>query len=185
MMPETVREMAAGNKVAVTRLFEFEFASKTGRYWDGFNTLSAGGFDWQGSAGIIGVSGLEWAEGLSASQATFTLSGTTPELVEAAINSEEEVTDRPCAVFIQFLSARYVPLDQPVAIWTGIMDRLVFKGDVKNQQLSLQAETLFVDRVRSPNGLLTDPDHQARWPGDLGMQFAPKLIHATVDWLRS
>ena len=184
MMPETVRELAAGRAVKVTRLFRFEFLSSTQRFWDGLNYLTAGGQQWQGAGKLISVTGLEWAEGLGASQATFTLSGSTSDLVNAAINSETEVNGRPCAVFLQFLSDRSVALDSPVGVWAGCMDRIVFKGDVNRQSLSMTAETLFVDRVRSPNGLLTDTDQQARWPGDRGLQKMPELIQKSVDWLR-
>lgn len=184
MMPETVRELAAGRAVKVTRLFRFEFASSTQRFWDGLNYLTAGEQRWQGAGKLISVSGLEWAEGLAASQASFSLSGTTPELVAAAISSDTEVKGRPCAVFLQFLSDRYVALDDPVGVWAGRMDQIIFKGNLRKQELSLTAETLFVDRVRSPNGLLTDTDQQARWPGDRGLEFAPTLLNKTVDWLR-
>lgn len=183
-MPETVREMAAGRAVAVARLFRFEFRSSTQRFWDGLNYITAGGQQWQGAGKLISVSGLEWAEGLGASQATFQLAGTTPELILAARNSKTEVKGRPCAVFLQFLSDRYVPLDQPVAVWAGIMDRIVFRGNVKQQVLSMNAETVFAERVRSPNGLLTDSDQQVRFPGDRGLEFPPSLINKTENWLR-
>lgn len=185
MMPETVRELAAGRSVAVAQLFEFEFRSSTQRFWDGLNYLTAGSRQWQGAGKLISATGLEYASDMSASPATFTLSGATPELIAFAIASEFEVKERPCAVYIQFLSSRFAALDNPIAIWSGKMDQLSFKGDVKNQSLSLSAETLFVGRARSQNGLQTDRDQQARWPGDLGMSIMPKLKNKTVNWLRS
>lgn len=184
MMPATVRELAAGRAVKVTRLFQFEFLSSTQRFWDGLNYLTAGGEQWQGAGKLISVSGLEWAEGLAASAATFTLAGTTPELIDAAIRGDTEVAERPCAIFLQFLSERYVALDDPVAVWAGTMDRMIFRGGVKTQTISLTAETLFVERNHASNGLLTDSDQQYRWPGDRALEFAPTLIHKTEDWLR-
>lgn len=184
MMPETVRELAAGRSVAVTRLFRFEFANSTQRFWDGLNYLDAGGQQWQGAGKLISVSGMEWAEGLGAGKVTFGLSGTTPDLINAARNSRTEVNDRPCAVFLQFLSERYVALDQPVGVWAGTMDRIVFSGSLKTKTLSLTAETLFVDRIRSTNGLMTQSDQMSRWPDDTGLNFMPTLINKTVDWLR-
>lgn len=185
MMPETVREIAAGHTVAVSRLLRMGFTSRTVRFWDGFGYLNAGGYDWQGHGGIISMSGMVQGDGLGASPATFTLDGTTPELLEAAKQSEVEVKNRPIAVFLQFLSERRVVLDSPVALWAGRMDRLSASIGVKTQSLSLTAETLFVDRIRAPWGLQTDTDQQARWPGDPGYSFMPSLRYKSVLWLRS
>lgn len=185
MMPELVQELAAGRSVAVARLFQFEFLSSTRRFWDGLREFNAGGQVWEGSADVISVSGLEYAENMSATQVTFSMSGTTPELIAAALTSETEVTGRPCSVFLQFLAGRSVPLDNPIAIWSGTMDTLSFSGDVRSQSLTMTAETLFQERIRSPYGYMTDSDHQERWPGDKGMQFMPLLRNKTVTWLRS
>lgn len=185
MMPELVAELAAKKTVAVARLFEFKFLSATTRFWDGLGWLDAGGRRWQGSGNVISVSGLDQGEGLSASKATFSLSGTTPELLAAAVNSESEVTNRPCTVYIQFLSKRNVALDNPIPIWTGRMDAMEFSGDVRTQTINLNAEGLFVDRVRATHGLQTDTDQQARWPGDRGFEFMPSLVNKDVPWLRS
>jgi hypothetical protein len=184
MMPALVRELAAGGSVAVTRLFQFNFASGTKRYWDGLGPITIAGNVWEGAADLISVSGLEWAQGLAASQVTFTLAGTTPELIEAAINGDIEAKQRPCSVYLQFLNAAYDPLDDIIPIWAGRMDRPIFRGTVTSQQISLQAESLFVERIRAPWGLLTDTDQQARFPGDRGLEFMPSLINKTEDWLR-
>lgn len=185
MMPSTVAEMAAGRSVAVTRLFEFAFTSSTQRFWDGLGYLdTTDARRWQGAGKLIGVSGLEYAENLAAQPATFSLSGATPELVAAAIDGETEVKNRPVRVYLQFLTSRYVPLDAPIAIWAGRMDVLTFSGTATQQNLSLSAETLFVDRIRAPYGLQTDTDQQARYPGDLGMVFMPELKNKTTNWLR-
>lgn len=186
MMPSVVREKAAGREVLVAQLYEFQFLSQTCRFWNGLGFLDT--LDerrWQGAGKVISVSGLQYPTAQASASATFTLSGSTPELLGAAINSDTEVTGRPCAVYLQFLTGRYKPLDAPVAVWSGNMDVLSFSGDVKNQSLSLSAETLFVDRVRSPYSYQTDRDQQARYPGDRGYEFMPQLRNKTVPWLRS
>lgn len=185
MMPEVVAAAAAGSSVSVAVLFEFAFLSGTRRCWDGYKKLVAGGREWDASGDVISVTGMGYAEGFSANQVTFTMSGTTPDLLAAAVDSEREVTGRRCAVYLQFLTDRYKPLDQPVAIWAGRMDTLSFRGDVQNQIISMNAETLFSERIRAPWGLQTDSAQQARWPGDRGMEFMPSLKNKTVKWLRS
>jgi hypothetical protein len=184
MLPDTVSALAAGDRVGVATLFEFQFASSTQRFWDGLGWLTAGGHRWQGSSKIISVSGLEQSRGLSAPQANFVLSGATNELISLAANSDEEVTGRPCAVYIQFLGRPFQTLDTPIALWTGTMDVMSFRAGVRDQSITLSAETLFDRRARAPYSYMTDTDQQARWPGDRGMEFMALLINKTVKWLR-
>lgn len=185
MLPSVVRELAAGNRVAVAALFEFEFLSGTQRFTDRQGYLSVDGHDWLGVGKLLSVSGLEQSRGMSAPQATFTLSGVDAFLLNVAANGSSEATGRPCCVYIQFLNANSEPLDQKIAIWPGIMDIVSLSASLGWQTISLTAETLFVDRIRAPWGLQTDTDQQARWPGDRGFEFMSSLIFKTVNWLRS
>lgn len=184
MLPEVVSELAAGHRVACAVLFEFEFTSGTQRYWDGHGYLTADGQDWLGFGQMGSVSGLEQSRGMSAPQTTFKLSGVDDNLIAIAVNSASEVTGNPCTVFLQFLSSVGVSLDDPIAIWAGTMDTLTFQAGVKDQAITLTAETLFVDRVRAPWGLWTDTDQRARWPLDRGFEFVASLLFKTVNWLR-
>lgn len=186
MLPGVVSHLANGLTLGVAFLFEFQFLSNTIRFWDGlgdFTTLDSR--QWMPSGGVISVSGLEHSREMTAPQATFTLSGATPELIALAAGSDHEYTGRPCTVYMQFLADKMTPLDHPVAIWSGQMDVMSFAAGVDNQSITLTAETLFIDRIRAPNGYMTDTDQQARWPGDRGMEFMPRMRNKTVNWLRS
>jgi len=184
MLPTVVKEMAAGHRVAVASLFEFEFLSGVHRYWDGHGYLTAGGHEWIGFGQMGSVTGLEQSRGMNAPKTTFTLSGVDDDILAVAVNGSAEATGRPATVYLQFLTAAGVPLDAPVAIWAGIMDSMSFSAGVKEQRVSIGAETLFVDRVRAPWGFQTDTDQRARYPLDTGFQFVAKLIFKTVNWLR-
>lgn len=185
MLPETVAAKAAGQRVAVATLFEFQFKSQTVRFWDGLRKLvTADGREWIGSGAVISASGLQQSRDLSAPQATFTLSGADDDLMAFAAGSIEEVTGRPVGVFIQFLSDKFVPFDSPIAVWSGIMDTLSFSAGAGVQTITLTAESLFIGRVRSPYAYMTDADQQARWPGDTGMSQMPSLVNKQVTWLR-
>ena len=183
MLPSVVQELASGHRVRVATLFLFEFTSGHQRFWDGVGYLPADGHDWLGFGEMCSVSGLEQSRGLGAPQTTFKLSGVDDNLIAIAVNSASEVTGNPCTVYLQFLSAAGVPLDDPIAIWAGTMDTLTFQAGVKDQAITLTAETLFVDRVRAPWGLYTDTDQRARWPGDRGFEFVASLLFKTVNWL--
>lgn len=185
MMPETVAELAGGLSVKAGILFQFEFLSQTMRFWDGLRDLTShDGRVWQASGSVISVSGLEHRPNMGASPATFSMSGAQSELIQFAAGTQQEVVGRPCAVFVQFLSSHLVPLDNPVALWSGNMDTLSFRAGEGQQSITLTAESLFVNRIRAPYGFMTDRDQQTRFPGDTGMSLMPKLIHKSVTWLR-
>lgn len=184
MLPGTVAELAAGHRVQAATLFEFEFTSATQRFWDGHGYLTAAGEDWLGFGQMGSVSGLEQSRGMSAPMTTFKLSGVDDNLIAIAVNSASEVTGNPVTVYLQFLNSAGVPLDDPIAIWAGTMDTLTFQAGVRDQAITLTAETLFVDRVRAPFGLYSDTDQRARWTGDRGFEFVASLIFKTVNWLR-
>lgn len=186
MMPETVAAMAGGMSVSAGILFQFEFLSQTMRFWDGLRDLTT--LDdrvWQAAGSVISVSGLEHRPNMGASPATFTMSGVQSELIQFAAGSPQQVVGRPCAVYVQFLSDIRTPLDNPVAIWAGNMDTLSFRAGVGEQTITLTAESLFVSRIRSPYGLMTDRDQQSRYPGDTGASQMPRLINKSVTWLRN
>lgn len=184
MLPDTVAALAGKNRVSVATLYEFKFASSTRRFWNGLGYLTAGGEEWQGAGKIISISSMEQARGMTAPQASFTLTGASDDLIAFAANSEAEVKGYPCAVYLQFLGGPFQTLDDPIAIWTGVMDLMSFRAGVRNQSITLTAESLFDRRARAPFGYMTDTDQQMRWPGDRGMEFMALLINKTVKWLR-
>lgn len=184
MLPDTVKELAAGHRVQVAVLFEYEFASSTQRFWDGHGYLTAGDREWLGFGQLGSVSGLEQSRDMGAPQTTFRLSGVDDYLISVAVNSASEVTGRPCRVFMQFLSKQGTPLDRPVSIWSGTMDTLAFQAGSRDQAITLTAETLFVDRLRAAYAYFTDTDQRARWPLDRGLERVASLVFKTVNWLR-
>lgn len=184
MLPQTVAAMAGGQRVKAATLFELEFLTATHRYWDGVRYLTT--LDdrvWLGAGQLISASGLEHSRGLSAPQATFSLSGVDDFLIQYASGSAQEVTGRPIRVYLQFLTDSFETLDNPVAIWAGRMDVMSFQAGGDEQSITLTAETLFVNRIRAPYAYMTSADQRARWPGDTGMDFMPSLRNKTVTWL--
>lgn len=185
MLPGVTQYMAGNHRVGVATLFRFEGRTRTLQLWDGHRTLKTlDGQKWIASGKLISASGLEQSRGMTAPQATFTLEGATDDMVNWAANAETEITNRPCSVFAQFLTSRYEPLDMPISVWSGVMDTMNVNAGVKNQVISLSAEQLFVARIRALYGFMTDQDQQARWPGDLGLEFMPQLRNKKTKWMR-
>lgn len=182
-LPETKAALVRGDRVGQAILVELMIASGPQRYFNGVRRLRAGGREWLGLGDMLSISGLEQPAGGTAPPTTFTLSGVTPDMIAAARNGSVEVKNRPVTVYLQFVGEAR-PLDEPLALWAGIMDTLKFAGSgPSDRRIVLTAETLFVRRRRAPFGYYTDADQQARFPGDRGMEFTAALVNKTVPWL--
>ena len=192
LFSQTVAAYLERRAVACALLVFMDFRLAPRRWWQGFGTLHAGGFDWQGTGTLIAIDGLHAGVGTAAMQTTFTLSGVDPEIVELAREGSDRVAHRMVQVFIQFFEGEPrdagtpvgALLDQPVALWTGRMDRPKFQAESTSlRNIIIPAENRWVNRNRPPFGLYTDRDQQARYPGDKGLQQVESLASKTVRWV--
>ena len=111
------------------------------------------------------------------------LSGVDPELITIARNASNEVTGRPCYVYLQFFDANWATLDQPVPLRSAIMDQMTYEVVGPSQAgITLTAEGVFAARNAVPFAFYTDRDQNARFPGDRGLEVVPSLIHHIVEW---
>ena len=181
--PETIAEAARQPTVRVALLLSFAFASGTQRYWTGFGPLDAGGNLWQGSGDLIQVDGLSAPTGTVAAPTTVSISGVDPDFVTAARNASDEVKGRALKVFLQFFTEDWQPLDNPVLIWSGVMDQMQYSAEGQHTRaISLSAEGIWAGRNRPPFGLLTSADQKARYPGDRGLDRTADLVQKTIRW---
>jgi hypothetical protein len=80
-------------------------------------------------------------------------------VVTLARNASARVKDRRCTVHVQFFDAASQPLDNPFAVWSGLMDQMTYSGQGPTQRaISLTAESLWTNRRRPAFGLYTDRD---------------------------
>jgi len=121
---------------------------------------------------------------------TLTCSGVDARIVAAAQTdaASGEIEGRDLTVMMGFYDATQpglVPLDGLVTLGTWIMQRPNFTGSgPTSRTITLPCETLFSQRSRAPFGLLTDRDHQKRFPGDRALEFVPRMVDRTVTWPR-
>jgi hypothetical protein len=187
-----IKAKLANRKVRVAYLIKMEFVSKTVFLWSGFGDLFTGGQTWRGAGDLIQVSNLEQPAAAEASPATFTLSGASSELVTLALAETDEYPNRPITVYFQFFQgnepgeAEWQTLDEPYAIWSGLMDTMTIKRsegeDGPVRSIALTAEGLFQDRSRPAYGAWSNSDQQARYLGDLGCSRVSRLVNKTVKW---
>ena len=188
---ETIAAKLKGRTIGASLLVFMDFKDAPRRWWPGFGDLQAGGHTWQGTGEFLSVSGLDQPFGTVAPKTTFTLSGIDAELVRLARQASDRVKDRRVTVYIQFFDATpddagiqpWANLDQPYAIWTGIMDQMTYTANGPAERgITVTAESLWTNRRRPPYGLYTDRDQNARFPGDRGLEQVVNLVTKTIRW---
>ncbi|HEV2557966.1 MAG TPA: hypothetical protein VGU45_05010 [Microvirga sp.] len=189
--PQTVAAKLSGRTIGVSLLCFMDFREQPRRWWTGFGTLVTGGHEWLGTGEVVSIDGLEQPIGTAAPKTTFTLSGVDPDLVRMARLASNRVKDRRVTVYLQFFDVvpddagvqPWTPLDEPYAVWAGIMDQLTYNADgPSSRSITLTAESLWVNRRRPPFGLYTDSDQKARFPGDRGLEQVAALVTKTIRW---
>jgi hypothetical protein len=196
-LPSVVAAQAAGQHVICALFVTFGFASGPMFVWEGDGELNREDIDWRGMGHrqdgngnpLQQIDGLEQAINGNAPQMVLTMSGVDSTVVTAASSDDpDEIEGRDLTVQIGFFDATLpglVPLDSllTVGIWTMQRPSFTATGPTL-RTITLPCETLFAARSRAPFGLLTDRDHQRRFPGDLACQFPPTLVDRDVAWPR-
>lgn len=179
----TVAAMLAGQVVRFAVLLFADFKTEPVRYWLGHGDLSAGGYVWKGAGQVISMTGLEEAIGGIAPQATFTLSGVDPSLLNDALHASDEVKDRDIVVYLQFFDENGQNLDQPYALYSGIMDVMSVRySGPTSASISVTAERLFARRGAPFWGNLADRDQQRLFPGDRGLDRIAQIPSKVATW---
>jgi hypothetical protein len=179
---EAIAAALKGEAVGLAILGDFDFADGSMRLWLGDGVLDAGGHQWSGIGQWGGISSITSGAGDAAVPVTFTLSG-VDEDIALKVSAGPSVRGRKVTISLQFFDgATMAPLDAPVLFWTGRMDLVSTEFDATSSVVTVTAEGGFVKRSKARAGLLTDRDQQARFPGDLGLEFVPSVINKQVKW---
>jgi len=181
--PDTIAASLAGRVVRCSYLVHLDFATNPQRLWLGLGLLSAGGHEWSGIGELASISGLESAIGGTAPVVTFGLSGVDPSILGAALATSDEVKGRDATIFLQFFDEDAQTLDNPYAIWAGVMDVMRARSEgTETRTVELTAETLFTRRASPPWGYLSDRDQRRLFPGDRGLEEMASMANKNAEW---
>jgi hypothetical protein len=206
-LSDAIKAQAAGQHVVAMLYVTFDFKSGPMRVWEGDGPIVREGVEWLGfgqrtdGSGnpLQTVEGLEQAASGTAPQLTLTLNGVDSTIVAAARSGDpDEIEGRKLTVRIGFYDAT-VPWDMVelgpllvLGVWYMQKPSFTATGPTL-RTITLPCETLFAQRSRAPFGLLTDRDHQRRWPGtpgdpedpaDHACDLVPTLVDRDVAWPR-
>jgi hypothetical protein len=181
---ETVATALSGRTVQATMLVYFDFVDEPMGLWPGFGALKTNdGREWSGLGELGNIEGLEQALGTAAPVVTFTLTGIDPSIMAKAKAASATVKGRDVTVYLQTFDADSAPLDEPYALWSGILDVMSYKAvGAASRTVSVTAETLWTGRRKPPFAYYTDTDQQARFPDDRGLEQVSSLVSKRIVW---
>lgn len=185
LFSSTAETIIAGNEVRCDLLVFFDFTTTPMRVWAGMGELNTlDGHTWSGIGDLGSIGELEGDAGGVAAQTTFTLSGVSPTVIAKALNQSDEVKNRRVNVYLQFFNEAFQCLDNPYAIWSGLMDTMSIDQAANGGDciITVNAEGLFSERSRPPFGFVTEEDQQRLFPTSQGLWEVPYMVNRTVIW---
>jgi len=172
-----------GEQMAMAYLIKADFVSGPAAIWTGVGDIEHNGFTWKGIGTILEISPVRRGDNGQADPFDVTLFSTQEIYQKALIEFNSEARDRSLDVFIQFFGGQnQFPIGVPWLIRRGIMRGSAMAVDLGSTSLAITSDTLSSRRGRPAFAMLTDRDLQARFPGDLGLEFVARLDGSEVEW---
>lgn len=133
--------------------------------------------------GTLGaISAIQESSSLQASGIKLTMSGIPQSYVTLVL--DQDYQGRTVTIYQGFLNDSYALIANPILQWTGSIDQMGITLS-ETATVSLTAENQLI-RWETPNvRRYTDADQQARFPGDLGLQFVAQTVEKEILWGRT
>jgi hypothetical protein len=164
-------------------IFEFDNGAQQIAMWTGEGNLVYGGKTYFGVGDKVSVDGMTFGENDEAAKITFTISLVDPAMIALALNPAI-IEGYPATLYGLFLDANLQPTDAAFALKSQMVmhaPSFLAQGP-SSRQVSMQCETIWTYRNRAKNANYSSTDQQARFPGDLGLEFITSLQHKKVAW---
>jgi len=164
--------LAQGLSVFYGELIEVGFTSGTAYYWDGFGDLAAYGHTYLGQANVVARSEIPFGVDDEAGQLTLTMSGVDEAIVAKVRASEAEFYNRPIAIWGQFFDEALALSGARFHLFSGTMDVPTYGGvGPGSRSIVVPCEGEWADRNGAAFEFFTNGSQQARYPGDLGLEY--------------
>lgn len=135
---------------------------------------------WTGTGSLGGISAIQETADLSANGVQLSLSGVDTTLISTALG-EQYQGKRAQIWFGPINAATGQLIGTPIRTFVGRIDNMqVDAGETAT--ITLSVESRLADFFRPRISRYTDAEQQARWPGDLGLQYVNSLQDKTINW---
>ena len=160
-------------------LFQGEFISGTVRAWSGIGDLSWGGYTWTGTGTLLQISNVQETNEIAANGITASLTGVPLSMISLALGDCKQ--GAAGYVYLGFLDGASVMAD-PILLFEGRLDIPAIQEDAETATVSVTYESRLIDLERIRENRYTNEDQQRQFPGDVGLEFVPKLQDLAITW---
>lgn len=175
----TVLTALRSDRFSLVLLVELDFSSGTVYTNSSPIDLQWANKTWTGLMGVGDLDAIKENTENKAANIKMTLTGIPRDLVGVSIN--ENYQGRAVNIYLGALDENIRLYDSPVLVWAGKMDTMsVALGETA--AIQLKCESNLVDWSRPKIRRYTDQEQQARFPGDLGLQFVNKMADLELTW---
>lgn len=132
--------------------------------------------------GALGtISAIEEGSDLRAYGMSASLTGVDPAQLATALDSKYQ--GRPAYIWLGFLDAGHIIIDEPVLVFSGMMDTQPIElGRTGSIGVTIENVMARWENPNPENLRYTDADQQSRYPGDLGYEFASVTVSREITW---
>lgn len=176
----------------VAWLLQLDFSTGTTYLTTAPQTLITGGNIYTGLGALVSVGNLKESADSSAEKITLSLAVASAAMLALALGNVEGYRGRAVRLYLQLFDAQFAPVASPLQRWSGSMDKVQITRQPAEAgspgagggSIDLQCSRSGMARARYYQGLrLTHQQHQSRWAGDTGLQYARTLIEQPALWL--
>lgn len=156
-----------------------DFDSGTLYLHDGIGTHTWGGHDWLGLGDFGGVDLIEEGERATPYAVQLRLSGIDSSIATEALG--ESYYLREVQLYIGFLDAGNVLVDDPDVIWSGRMDVMDIQAGTQSA-IILTCESYLARMDRINGNLFSDSELQSNYSGDTFLTYLPRMQELKLIW---
>ena len=156
---------------------KFNFDTSPVYIWSGYGDKDIDGNTYLGAGHLLGISGLDEVNDLSAKSVTISLSGMNATILQMALT--ENYQRRSCTIKLGEASVA-----DTVILFEGYMNTMSISDDGENSVISLVVESKLINLERASNRRYTNDNHQARNAGDTFFAYVADLQDKEIVWGR-
>jgi hypothetical protein len=184
-------QIASGTR-GVAWMVEMDFTTGTVYYTTAPADLVSGGHTYIGLGHLVGVGNLtESADATSTDKLSLQFSIVDSAMVALSLGNIDTYRGRQARLYLQVFDSHFIQIGTKVQRWTGYMDRVVInrqrsdsEGGPSSGKIEMQCSRAGMARSRHAQGLrINHQQQQARFAGDLGLEYVARLIEQPTRWL--
>lgn len=150
------------------------------RLWTGYGEITIDGNTFTGAGNLLGFSGFEEVNDLSAKAISISLSGLDETVLSLALTTP--IANRKVRVY--FGVREDDGTVHAIEIFTGLANTIPFTDDGQTAVVELSVDSKLVLLEKASNRRYTHESHQARHPGDTFFSYVADLQDKEVVWGR-